>query len=228
MNQIARKRLVVGGVAGLLAGIFLSGVVMMVIASLHLGGNQGVEIWTGISFALFIGTPILGAVANSALMLERFFARHPRLATLVWRVIGPEVIVCYMHLSIQFDRSPHVQLGPEGRELACYVPDGIQWRQLNYGQGEGQVDIDGREWGFYWDGPTEMAVLLHDKAVDLEAAVDFVRRVAKKVAGRPDGFKTSIKADTRLLQRPAPPYGAVYFLTGQPIRGPHGNNQPST
>jgi hypothetical protein len=42
-----------------------------------------------------------------------------------------------------------LQSGPPGRELAAYIPDDIVWRQLNYGQGEGQAGIDGREWGFY-------------------------------------------------------------------------------
>jgi hypothetical protein len=74
------------------------------------------------------------------------------------------------------------RLGPRGVELSCYIPDGVLWTQINYGQAEGQVLIDGREWGFYWHGPQELSVVLHDGVIDAEAALKFVHAVAEKVS----------------------------------------------
>ena len=36
-------------------------------------------------------------------------------------------------------------------DLLKVIPDGSKGRALNFGQGEGQVEIDGTQWGFYID-----------------------------------------------------------------------------
>ena len=76
---------------------------------------------------------------------------------------------------------PYPPLGPRGRELACYIPPGVEWRQLNYGQGEGQVEVGGCEWGFYQQSRSELAVVLHVGEYPAAAAFEFVRRVAEMV-----------------------------------------------
>ncbi len=78
---------------------------------------------------------------------------------------------------------PDRSLGPTGRELACYLPPEVKWRQVNYGQGEGQVEVDGREWGFYQDGTGALAVELHFGRMSAADGLAFVRRVAEVVAG---------------------------------------------
>jgi hypothetical protein len=76
---------------------------------------------------------------------------------------------------------PNFPLGTTGEELACYIPPGIVWRQLGYGQGEGQVEIDGAEWGIYWSREGELSLILHSGRVELEAALTFVRGVASRI-----------------------------------------------
>jgi hypothetical protein len=78
---------------------------------------------------------------------------------------------------------PDLPLGPRGRELGCYLPADIEWRQVNYGQGEGQVEVAGREWGFYQDGTGALAVVLHVGQLDSAEGLAFIRRVAEVVAG---------------------------------------------
>lgn len=82
-------------------------------------------------------------------------------------------------------------LGSPGRELECYLPSGVEWRQINYGQGEGQVVVGGREWGFYMaDGG--LAVVLHAGEVEAADGLAFAVRVAEKVAGGL-GFKVMLR-----------------------------------
>jgi|CXWL01.1.fsa_nt_gi hypothetical protein len=79
---------------------------------------------------------------------------------------------------------PALKYGPSNparRELECFVPDFCDWRQLNYGQGEGQVEIEGREWGFYYGSGGEISVYLHSGQMDPQAAFAFVRDVANKI-----------------------------------------------
>jgi hypothetical protein len=95
---------------------------------------------------------------------------------------------------------PRFELGPPGRELACYVPARADWTQLNYGQREGQAEIDGREWGFYWQKPDEMAVVLHTGEIEPETAAAFVRAVAEKVAGPGEDFDIVLAGDSYLYK----------------------------
>ena len=70
---------------------------------------------------------------------------------------------------------PDISLGPQGRELGCYLPADIEWRQLNYGQGEGQVTVAGREWGVYQAAGGGLAVVLHFGELPVEDGIAFVR-----------------------------------------------------
>jgi hypothetical protein len=103
-----------------------------------------------------------------------------------------------MAFVVKFDTSEplRIRLGPQGSELSCYVPSGVPWKQINYGQSEGQVEIDGREWGFYWQGPREFAVILHDGEIDVSEALQFVRAVAEKVSSGQVSFKILLAGDS--------------------------------
>ncbi len=110
-----------------------------------------------------------------------------------WRYLRNRAITIrsQMFFVIKFDqsRSLDIRRGPQGFELSCYVPAGVSWKQINYGQSEGQVEIEGREWGFYWQGPGDFAVVLHDGEIDATEAVKFVRAVAEKLSSGQVGFK---------------------------------------
>jgi hypothetical protein len=71
--------------------------------------------------------------------------------------------------------------GPVGSELSTYLPATIEWKQLNYGQGEGQVLIAGCEWGLYWYNSTDLALVLHSGEVDLSTAVELARSIGLRL-----------------------------------------------
>ena len=87
---------------------------------------------------------------------------------------------------------PDIPLGPPGRELGCYLPPGVEWRQLNFGQGEGQVAVADREWGFYQTDGGGLAVVLHAGEVAAVDGVAFALRVAEAVAGG-SGFEVLLQ-----------------------------------
>ena len=89
-----------------------------------------------------------------------------------------------------WDYGPSV---PNRRELGCFVPAGYEWKQLNYGQGEGQVEIAGCEWGFYIYSASALSVYLHVGRVDMAYAVDFIEAVARKIFSGPSGFRVMIE-----------------------------------
>lgn len=80
---------------------------------------------------------------------------------------------------VQGEPFPYPGSGPQGSELAGYIPAGTAWKQLNYGQGEGQVEIGGCEWGFYQTGGGELAIYLHTGECSATEALDFVCRIAE-------------------------------------------------
>lgn len=82
---------------------------------------------------------------------------------------------------------PQLEYGPSGSELSCFIPTGTTWKQLNYGQGEGQVEISGCEWGFYYtDESNALAIYLHVGECPAHEAFDLVRRIAEKTChGKP-------------------------------------------
>jgi len=78
---------------------------------------------------------------------------------------------------------PEIRYGPQGRELSGFLPENVHWHPLNYGQGEGQVMIEGCEWGFYHGMDGVKSVKLHTGTWSAEQAFAFVEGVAKKIAG---------------------------------------------
>ena len=74
-----------------------------------------------------------------------------------------------------------VPLGPRGLELNGFLPNSCEWEQINYGQGEGQVIVDGNEWGFYYSSSGGISVILHVGIVSLSEATAFVDAVAAKI-----------------------------------------------
>jgi hypothetical protein len=61
------------------------------------------------------------------------------------------------------------------------MPVGTHWTQIGYGQGEGQVEVDGCEWGIYWNRQDEMSMTLHRGRVEAESALAFVREVVRRI-----------------------------------------------
>ncbi len=76
-----------------------------------------------------------------------------------------------------------IVFGPPGKELACFVPDGMEWKQINYGQGEGQININGNEWGIYYSVNGGISIILHDGEVDYSEALALVEKIKNKVFG---------------------------------------------
>ena len=76
---------------------------------------------------------------------------------------------------------PDLVYGDRGRELRCFIPIEYSWKQLNYGQGEGQVLINGSEWGFYYSSYETIDVILHDQATSQKEALQFAHRVCEHV-----------------------------------------------
>ena len=74
---------------------------------------------------------------------------------------------------------PYPELGPRGSELEGYIPADTVWKQLNYGQGEGQVEIGGCEWGFYQTGDGDLAIYLHTGECSAREAFDLIGRIAE-------------------------------------------------
>lgn len=87
---------------------------------------------------------------------------------------------------------PDLVYGEEGRELSCFIPDNIDWRQVNYGQGEGQVLIDGAEWGFYYGDQNTISIMLHKGEVEVQSAFHFVLKTSKKVFGENANIKITL------------------------------------
>ncbi|RKH16396.1 hypothetical protein D7X74_15640 [Corallococcus sp. CA047B] len=65
--------------------------------------------------------------------------------------------------------------------LSVFFPEGAVSEQLNYGQGEGQVLIDGHEWGFYYNDRRNLDVVLHDGGLSIEDASNVVSRICTKL-----------------------------------------------
>jgi hypothetical protein len=61
---------------------------------------------------------------------------------------------------------------------------------LNYGQGEGQVEIEGCEWGFYFDSNQSIGVYLHSGEIELSKVVEFVEKVKGRIFGDNDSAVT--------------------------------------
>jgi hypothetical protein len=78
----------------------------------------------------------------------------------------------------------------------------VAWRQINYGQGEGQVDVAGREWGIYQAEGGGLVLVLHSGELAAEQGLEFARRVADVVAG---GTKVELLLQGTDAERAAAP-----------------------
>ena len=87
-------------------------------------------------------------------------------------------------IKVQGEPFPIPEMGTQGAELSGYIPSNTSWKQINYGQGEGQVEIGGCEWGFYQtDDVGTLAIQLHTGFIAAADALDFVQRVGEKTCG---------------------------------------------
>jgi hypothetical protein len=88
---------------------------------------------------------------------------------------------------------PKLELGTldRGGALACFIPAGIEWKQINYGQGEGQVEIGGCEWGFYYTSRYKCSSLAAGWGIVVQlevgdfsanAALELVQRIAELIS----------------------------------------------
>ncbi|MDE2420395.1 MAG: hypothetical protein KGO49_04330 [Gammaproteobacteria bacterium] len=90
---------------------------------------------------------------------------------------------------------PELTYGQKGRELECFIPDGYEWVQLNYGQGEGEVKLSNNTiWGFFY-GEDYIAIYFYSGNIDLASAIEFIEKVAKKIFQETDcKFNIYLKA----------------------------------
>ena len=77
---------------------------------------------------------------------------------------------------------PDLTYGGLGAELSCFVPENYEWRQISYGQGEGEVEISGcGQWGFFYNDDSNLVIHLLGGVVDIDVAFTFIKEVTKKV-----------------------------------------------
>lgn len=67
-------------------------------------------------------------------------------------------------------------------KLSVFFPPGSDCKELNYGQGEGQVLIDGHEWGFYYGDQGHLLAVLHDGDLSVEEASLVVSRLSANLS----------------------------------------------
>jgi hypothetical protein len=85
-----------------------------------------------------------------------------------------------------------LKYGDPGRELSCFMPEDSQWEQINYGQGEGQLLVNGCEWGFYYTDDNSLSVVLHKGPLSRSEAEAFVDAVKLKIYGA-DSVNVEVK-----------------------------------
>ena len=61
--------------------------------------------------------------------------------------------------------------------LGLFFPEGEDCHQINCGQSEGQVFINNCEWGFYWNSPETLDMVVHYEQLSREEA----ERIATKI-----------------------------------------------
>jgi hypothetical protein len=74
-------------------------------------------------------------------------------------------------------------------DLAKAIPLGKSGQPLNYGQGEGQVEIDGTVWGFYVDGEQSYQMAFEEGVVEWAKIQELVSEIVKALS---HNFSTSI------------------------------------
>ena len=74
-------------------------------------------------------------------------------------------------------------------DLAKAIPTGMPGQPLNYGQGEGQVEIDGTVWGFYIDEEQKYHMAFEEGVVEWVKIQDLVSEIVEALS---QNFSTSI------------------------------------
>ena len=82
--------------------------------------------------------------------------------------------------------------------LSVFFPAGADCSELNYGQGEGQVLIDGHEWGFYYNEQGNLDVVLHSGDLSRDRAGLVVEQICKQLNERfAVAFSCSLKEERK-------------------------------
>ena len=72
-------------------------------------------------------------------------------------------------------------------QLSCFFPDDSVCEQLEYGQGEGQILIDGIEWGFYYNSRGNLDVVLHENRITEKHAKKIVTGICSVLERKQGG-----------------------------------------
>lgn len=73
-----------------------------------------------------------------------------------------------------------------GRELDYLVPEGLEFQQLTYGQGEGEFLMSGYLLAVFWENPRRLIVEIDAEESDFEKAMELVRRIGQRVFDSPN------------------------------------------
>lgn len=74
--------------------------------------------------------------------------------------------------------------GPRGRELEYVLPADVEWEQVSYGQGEGQIRMLGCQWGISWEGPRKLSLEVESGQVPLDSVMAIVSRIGNRLFGK--------------------------------------------
>ena len=66
-------------------------------------------------------------------------------------------------------------------DLLQLIPDGIDGKVLNYGQGEGQVLIGESVWGIYYSSNTECVLQYEEGIIDFLTVLALATRIIEKL-----------------------------------------------
>lgn len=77
---------------------------------------------------------------------------------------------------------PDLNYGESGRELACFVPEDFEWQQVQFENGEGEVEIRGHVWRFYFT-QEGIGIKLMDGIVTFKEADLFLQAVKERIWG---------------------------------------------
>lgn len=77
---------------------------------------------------------------------------------------------------------PELGYPPSPNQLSIFFPVDYSCKQINYGQGEGQVLIEDCEWGFYYNDEGNLSVVLHDGELTELEAIAVIKAVCQKLS----------------------------------------------
>lgn len=77
---------------------------------------------------------------------------------------------------------PELDYPASPNELSLFFPAGHSCEQINYGQGEGQVLIDGMEWCFYYNDNGDLSVVLHEAGLSNAKATAVVEAICERLS----------------------------------------------